>query len=185
MFGEVLAGSGEAPVIETERLRLRGYRREDFAECAAMWGDAGVTRYVGGKSLTEEETWARVLRYIGHWGWMGFGYWVVEEKASGNFAGEVGFADWKREIEPTLKGVPELGWVLQTRVHGKGYATEAARAAMAWGDANISSARPSLGKMVCIIHPEHTRSIRVAEKCGFREVLRTTYHGEPTVLFAR
>jgi RimJ/RimL family protein N-acetyltransferase len=93
MFGEVLARSGEVPVIETERLRLRGYRREDFAECAAMWGDAGVTRYVGGKPLTEEETWARVLRYIGHWGWMGFGYWVVEEKASGNFAVEVGFAE--------------------------------------------------------------------------------------------
>jgi RimJ/RimL family protein N-acetyltransferase len=109
----------------------------------------------------------------------------VEEKASGKFVGEMGFSDWKREINPSLNGVPELGWVLATRVHGKAYATEAALAAIAWGDANITSAQPSLGRTVCIIHPEHSGSIRVAEKCGFKEVVRTTYKEEPTVLFAR
>jgi RimJ/RimL family protein N-acetyltransferase len=144
-----------------------------------------VTRYLGGKPLSEEEVWARLLRYLGHWAWMGFGYWVMEEKGSGGFAGEVGFSDWKRDIEPSLKDVPELGWVLATRVHGKGYATEAARAAIAWGDAHIRTAPSALGRTVCIIHPEHTRSIRVAEKCGFKEVQRTTYKGEPTILFAR
>ena len=70
-------------------------------------------------------------------------------------------------------------------MHGKGYATEAVLAAIAWGDANIRSAQPALGKMVCIIHPEHARSIRVAEKCGLKQVQRTTYKGEPTILFAR
>jgi RimJ/RimL family protein N-acetyltransferase len=75
--------------------------------------------------------------------------------------------------------------VLATRVHGKGYATEAVRAAIAWGDANIRTANSALGRMVCIIHPEHARSIRVAEKCGFNEVQRTQYKGEPTILFAR
>jgi RimJ/RimL family protein N-acetyltransferase len=176
---------GEVPVIETERLRLRGHRREDFAESAAMWADPVVTRYIGGKPLTEEDVWARLLRYVGHWAWMGFGYWVVEEKASGDFAGEVGLSDWKREIEPSLKGVPEVGWVLATRAHGKGYAREAVRAVIAWGDANVSTANAVLGRMVCIIHPEHVRSIRVAEKCGFQQVQRTTYQGEPTILFSR
>jgi RimJ/RimL family protein N-acetyltransferase len=176
---------GEVPVIETERLRLRGHRPEDFAESAAMWADPVVTRYIGGKPLTEEDVWARLLRYVGHWAWMGFGYWVVEEKASGDFAGEVGLSDWKREIEPSLKGVPEVGWVLATRAHGKGYAREAVRAVIAWGDANVSTANAVLGRMVCIIHPEHVRSIRVAEKCGFQQVQRTTYQGEPTILFSR
>jgi RimJ/RimL family protein N-acetyltransferase len=175
----------EVPVIETERLRLRGHRPDDFADCAAMWADPVVTRYIGGKPLSEEDVWARVLRYLGHWAWLGFGYWVVEEKATGNFVGEMGFSDWKREIEPSLRGVPELGWVVATRAHGKGYATESARAAIAWGDVNIVSAQPSLGRTVCIIHPEHVRSIHVAEKCGFKEVLRTTYKEEPTILFAR
>jgi len=181
----IVPGGEEVPVIETERLRLRRHRREDFAECAAMWADPVVTRYIGGKPLSEEEAWARVLRTVGHWAWMGFGYWVMEEKATGSFAGEMGFSDWKREIEPSLKGVPELGWVLTTRVHGKGYATEAVRAAIAWGDANIRTGDSALGRMVCIIHPEHVRSIRVAEKCGFKELQRTTYKGEPTILFAR
>jgi RimJ/RimL family protein N-acetyltransferase len=175
----------EVPVIETQRLRLRGHRPDDFADAVAMWADPLVTRYIGGKPLSEEDVWARVLRYLGHWAWLGFGYWVVEEKATGKFAGEVGFSDWKREIEPSLQGVPELGWVLATHAHGKGFATEAAQAAISWGDANIVSAQPSLGRTVCIIHPEHARSILVAEKCGFREVLRTTYKDEPTILLAR
>ena len=180
-----VAGGGEVPLIETERLRLRRHRREDFAECAAMWADPVVTRYIGGKPLTEEGAWARVLRTVGHWAWMGFGYWVLEEKATGSFVGEMGFSDWKREIEPSLKGVPELGWVLATRMHGKGYATEAVRAAIAWADANIKTNQHELGRLVCIIHPEHGKSIRVAEKTGFKEVLRTTYKEEPTILFAR
>jgi RimJ/RimL family protein N-acetyltransferase len=184
MAGSAPQGA-EVPVIETERLRLRGHRPADFADGAAMWADPVVTRYIGGKPLSEEDVWARVLRYSGHWAWLGFGYWLVEEKATGSFAGELGFSDWKREIKPSLKGVPELGWVLAARAHGKGYATEAARAAIAWGDANIVSLQPALGKTVCIIHPENVQSIRVAEKCGFKEVLRTRYKEEPTVLFAR
>ena len=178
-------GSLDVPVIETERLRLRGYRPEDFADSAAMWADPEVTRYIGGKPLTEEDVWGRMLRGVGHWAWQGFGYWVMEEKATGSFAGEMGFSDWKREMEPSLRGVPELGWVLARRVHGKGYATESARAAIAWGDAHIRAAHSRLGRTVCIIHPEHVRSIRVAEKCGFLEVQRTTYKGEPTIVFAR
>jgi len=184
-----MAGLGacgvEVPVIETERLRLRGHRPEDFADCAAMWADPIVTRYIGGKPLSEEDAWGRTLRGVGHWAWQGFGYWFVEEKETGGFAGEMGFSDWKREIEPSLKGVPEIGWVFATRVHGKGYATEAARAALAWGDKNIKRSNSVLGRTVCIIHPEHAKSIRVAEKCGFKEVLRTSYKGEPTILFAQ
>jgi len=181
----IVARGREVPVIETARLRLRGHRPEDFADCAAMWADPLVTRYIGGKPLSEEEAWGRTLRGVGHWAWMGFGYWVVEEKVTGSFAGEMGFSDWKREIHPSLKGVPELGWVLPTRVHGKGYATEAVRAALAWGNENIKRADSALGRTVCIIHPEHARSIRVAEKCRFKEVLRTTYKAEPTILFTQ
>lgn len=180
-----LQRGAHVPAVETKRLRLRGFRREDFTDCASMWADPMVTKYIGGKPLSEEDAWGRTLRGVGHWAWTGFGYWAVEEKATGEFVGEMGFSDWKREIKPSLQGVPELGWVLATRFHGKGYATEAARAAIAWGEANTKSAQPELGKMVCIIHPEHAKSIRVAQKCGFKEVLRATYKGEPTVLFAR
>jgi len=91
---------------------------------------------------------------------------VVEEKASGMFAGEVGFADYRREMESPVKELPEIGWVLPTWAHGRGYATEAARAALRWGDEHFSPPRTT-----CIVSPDNLPSIRVAEKCGFRNLL--------------
>src|SRR5260370_24433802 len=167
------------PVIETERLKMRCHRLDDFSDCTAMWADPIVTRYIG-KPFSEEEVWARLLRYVGHWSLLGFGYWAIEEKATGDFAGEVGFADFKRDITPSLHGIPELGWAFASRMHGKGYATEAVRAAVAWGDARVGSART-----VRLINPENLRSIRVAGKCGYREFQRTTYKGQPTIMFHR
>jgi RimJ/RimL family protein N-acetyltransferase len=170
----------EVPVVETERLKLRGHRLEDFSDCAAMWADPLVTRHISRKPFSEEETWTRFLRYFGHWALMGFGYWVAEERETGRFIGELGFADYKRNMEPSIKGLPELGWVLTSRAHGKGYATEAARAALAWGEAHFGSART-----VCIIDPENLASIRVAEKCGFKLLQRADYKNDEILLFER
>jgi RimJ/RimL family protein N-acetyltransferase len=170
----------KVPILDTERLRLRGHRLEDFADCAAMWADPAVTRFIGGKPLSEEDSWAKFLRYTGHWSFLGFGYWVAEEKATGKFVGEIGFADYKRELEPSLKGVPEIGWVLASAAHGSGFATEAVLAAVAWGDRHFTGARTA-----CIIAPENLASIRVAEKCGYRLSQATTYKGQPTLMFVR
>jgi RimJ/RimL family protein N-acetyltransferase len=82
----------DVPIIETERLKLRGHTIEDASNVVALWSDPEVTRYIGGKPHTAEECWARLLRYVGHWSLLGFGYWVVEEKAAGEFVGEVGFS---------------------------------------------------------------------------------------------
>jgi RimJ/RimL family protein N-acetyltransferase len=174
------ARADDAPVIETERLVLRRHRLADFDACTAMWAEPEVTRHIGGRPFSEEETWARLLRYAGHWTLLGFGYWAIEEKDTGGFVGELGFADFKRDIEPSIQGVPELGWVLASRAHGKGYATEAVRAALAWGETHFAKART-----VCIIHPDNLGSIRVAEKCGYKEFQRTAYKGHATLLFSR
>ncbi len=168
------------PTIETGRLRLRAHRPEDFAECSAMWALPEVVRYIGGKPFTGEDVWARLLRYAGHWQWMGFGFWALEEKSTGAFAGELGFAEFKRELEPSIQGIPEVGWVLAPHAHGKGYATEAVQAAIAWGDECFGRKRT-----VCLIHPENSPSLRVARKCGYKEFHRTTYKGQPTILLER
>jgi RimJ/RimL family protein N-acetyltransferase len=168
------------PVLETPRLRLRAHTFEDFPASVALWSDPNVTRFIGDKPFTEEQTWARFLRYAGHWAVMGFGLWVVEEKTSGNFVGEFGYFDSKREIVPSITGFPELGWILATSAHGKGYATEGVKAVQAWGDKTFGPART-----VCIIDPEHRASIRVAEKCGFKPVVQTTYSGRSTIIFER
>jgi RimJ/RimL family protein N-acetyltransferase len=169
----------QVPIIETERLKLRAHRLDDFAPCAAMWADAVVTRHIGGRPFSPEESWSRLLRYAGHWTLLGFGYWVVEEKATGSFIGEIGFADYKRDVDPSLQDLPEIGWVFATQFHAKGYATEAVRAAVAWGDGHFGA------QTACIIHPENLASIRVAEKCGYRKLQLTTYRGQPTIVFVR
>ena len=169
----------DIPSLETDRLLLRGHCLEDFPQSAAMWADPNVTRHILERPLTEEEAWSRLLRYVGHWAIVGFGYWVIIEKHTGGFAGEAGFAELKRDIQPCFKRVPEIGWVLASRFHGKGFATEAVRAITAWGDAHFKT--PTR----CIISPDNIASFRVAEKCGYREIHRTTYHGRPTVILER
>jgi RimJ/RimL family protein N-acetyltransferase len=169
------------PVLTTDRLTLRGHRRDDFPDSAAMWGDPQVTRYIGGRPQTTEEVWARLLRYVGHWTLLGFGYWVVRETATNRFIGEVGFVDYQRDITPALEGAPEIGWVLAPGAPGQGFAIEAVRAILAWGESHFGART----RTVCLIDPGNVRSIRVAEKAGYRELARATYKNEPTIIFER
>lgn len=180
MDGAPAASFSSAPPIDTERLVLRAHRLEDFADSLALWSDPVVTRYIGGSPHAAEEVWSRLLRYAGHWAMLGFGYWVLRERRSGRFLGEVGFADYNRAIEPSIDGEPEAGWVIAPWAHGSGYASEAVRALHAWGDRHLASS-----STVCLIHPGNAASIRVAEKVGYAVRVRTAYHGSPTLLYAR
>lgn len=168
------------PVIETQRLRLRGHRREDLPQCAAMWSDALVTRYIGGTPSNEQRTWARLLSYVGHWALMGFGYWLIEERRSGHFVGEIGFADFKRHGAPLLKTGPELGFALAPGFHGKGYATEAVQAVLAWADARLRH-----GRCVCLVDARNAVSLHLLKKAGFEIVERGSFNGLPAVFLSR
>lgn len=168
------------PVIETLRLRLRAHTRDDFAASAKLWSDPDVTRFIGGRPATREEAWTRLLRYAGYWALLGFGYWLVEEKSSGAFVGEVGFGDLQRDIDPPLGDAPEAGWVLSPTMHGRGYAIESVQAAHAWSDRTFPGR-----ETVCIIAPENFPSLRVAEKCGYRESRRATYKDNSTIILTR
>jgi RimJ/RimL family protein N-acetyltransferase len=170
----------EAPVISTARLTLRAHETHDYAALHAMWSEPQVHEFITGRPPTPEESWGRLLRYAGHWKLLGYGYWAVEERATGRFVGEMGFADYHRNKMAALKDTPELGWVLSTIVHRRGYATEALAAITQWGDRNFKAKRTA-----CIIAPENTASLRVAKKLGFVEDRRTTYNGDPTILLYR
>jgi RimJ/RimL family protein N-acetyltransferase len=172
--------------IDTERLTLRRPTLADFADSTAMWSSPDVARYTTGRPSTREEVWARLLRYAGLWATLGLGYWVVRERATGRYLGEVGFGDFRRDITPPLDGIPEMGWVLDPRAHGRGYATEAVRAGLAWAHENLPrDADGSPGRIVAIIHPDNAPSIRVAEKCGFRRGGDAIYKDELTLVFER
>ncbi len=169
-----------APAVETPRLRLRGHCGADLPHCLSMWSDPNVTRFIGGKPSSEQQTWARLLAYVGHWSVKGFGYWIIEEKETGGFVGEIGFADYKRDIAVAMRGVPELGFALASRCHGRGYATEAVGAVVAWADAHIASRRT-----VCLVSEQNSASLRVLAKCGYGVFDHGLYNGQPVLFLAR
>jgi RimJ/RimL family protein N-acetyltransferase len=171
------------PVLETPRLILRGHRLEDFETTVKIWTDPIVRKHFGARPFTREDIWSRFLRQFGMWAVCGYGSWAVEEKSTGAYIGTVGVFDVRRDFdppEPSLVGLPEAGWTLAPQVHGKGHATEAAQAALAWADRHFGGIR-----MWCIIAPENKASIRVAEKNGFQFWKVTTYKGDPTLIFLR
>lgn len=168
------------PILETERLILRGHRPGDFDTVHALWADPDVIEYITGRPSTAMESQIRLLRYIGHWAAYGFGCWLVEEKETGNFVGDVGFGTLMRDMDPPVTGMPEIGWVLAKAYHGKGYATEAARAALDWGDAHFGKT-----DTFCIFHPDNPGSIRVAEKLGYRYWQTAQYMGGDTPIYLR
>jgi RimJ/RimL family protein N-acetyltransferase len=145
-----------------------------------MWADPDVVRHITGKPITETEAWARLLRYVGHWSLLGFGYWVVVDRADGTYLGEVGLADGHRDIDPPFDGAPEAGWVMTTASHGKGLAREAVRTALAWADANLAANRT-----VCMIAPAHEASLRLAKDVGYANESQARFMGETVVVLER
>ena len=166
------------PTLETARLRLREHGPSDLADCVAMWADPAVASPTIGTPSTLQQTWMRILAYRGHWAFKGYGYWAIEERVTGRYIGELGFADFKRAPIPDLVDVPEMGWVLSPAVHGRGFATEAVRAAITWADANFPAT-------FCNVRASNAPSVRVAERAGFHEVLRGEWNGEPLITYRR
>lgn len=168
------------PTLETARLLLRAYRLDEFDAYAAMWAEPGVVRFIGGAPLSREAAWARFLRQAGMWRHMGFGFFAIEDRATGRFIGEAGFHDLRRALTPSLDGTMEAGWGFVTAMQGQGLAEEAMRAALAWARGHGVGAR-----LTCMIHPDHAASLRVAAKLGFSRFAETLYNGGPVVLLER
>jgi len=168
------------PLLESPRLRMRAPVREDFPDIARLWGTPEVTRFILSRPATREECWTRLLRNAGHWTLLGYGLWVVEDRDSGTFLGEVGVLNLERDITPSFNGMPELGWALLPQAHGRGLATEAVHAALAWADAHLDYPRS-----VCIITAENVASVKVARKCGFNHLATGQFRGEPIEIYAR
>ncbi|PTQ12878.1 GNAT family N-acetyltransferase [Sphingomonas oleivorans] len=167
-------------VIETERLRLRPHRLDDYEDMVALSSDPEVMRFITSQPPTREEIWHRLMRYAGHWALLGYGLLAIEERVSGRFVGETGVADFHRGLGPDFDGFPEAAWMLGRAAQGKGYASEAAAAAIRWADAHFGGTR-----MVCLIDPANAASLGVAGKCGFRRFGETRYRDKPVIMFER
>ncbi|HQR90841.1 MAG TPA: GNAT family protein, partial [Caulobacter sp.] len=104
----------------------------------------------------------------------------ARETATGRYVGEVGCADFHREIEPSFFGEPERGWVLAAWSHGQGFGTEAVTAGLAWIDQALAPPR-----VPCIIDPGNAASLALARKTGFKIVTHTSYKDAPIMLLER
>ena len=157
------------PVFETARLKLRQWCSADIAPNTAMLSDPGTARFitVDGKPVTNELVgWRNAAVIAGHWALHGAGMFVVEEKASGRFVGRVG--PW---FPPGWPGF-EVGWGIASEFRGKGYAVEAARAAIDWVFATFE-----LDRIVHCIDQENTASQAVARRLGAEKQGETDLFG--------
>jgi len=169
------------PTITTSRLIIRVPTLADFAGYAADKADPVVMKYMGkGDLLSEEEAWSKFQGFAGHWALMGFGNWVIIEKESGRSIGMIGYADKKRPKEHPASGAPEMGWTITPSEHGKGFASEALKAALAWGRGHFGPAR-----VVCVIGDGNTASIRLAERHGFAQFATATRYELGRKVFER
>lgn len=143
-------------------------------------GDPEVVRYLGGTPFSREDSWRRICTARGLWDLLGYGYWAVERREDGAYLGQAGFSDFKRDMQPSIEGLPEMGWIFAPHAQGQGYATEAVQAGLAWADEALGAP-----EITAIIDPENLSSIRVAEKNGFGSREDAVYKGQPILLLRR
>ena len=170
----------EAPRIETERLVLRHWRKDDFRPYHAIMQQPEVHRHFGPTPIGAEECWRRLAASAGAWQFNGFGTWAVDRKSDGQLVGNVGLLTAWRDIEPQFGEEPEMGWIMAAETHGQGLASEAGRAVIAWAEAKL---QPT--PMWAIIAPANTPSIVLAERLGFVRICDSIYNGEPTLVLRR
>lgn len=154
-------------------------RPDDIEYFAAAHADEEVSRHVGGP-IGREDAWRRAMTGAGFWGVLGIGVWAIERSSDSRTIGHVGFFDFQRDIEPSIAGEPEMGWIFARQAQGQGYAREAGEAALAWFDATF----PGIA-IPAIIDVDNIASIRLAERLGFVRQPNGIYRDNPIGIFRR
>lgn len=144
------------PTLGTARLRLRPFRAADLDAYAAMCADPEVMRHIGaGGPVGRDVAWRQMALFLGEWALRGRGQWAIALREDDRLIGRAGF------LQPEGWPGVELAWLLARDAWGHGYASEAARAALAWGrDAT------GLGECISLVRPDNQRSIAMALRLG-------------------
>lgn len=157
------------PTVATERLTLRAFTPADRAAYAALRADPEVVRYLpGGEALVpfaQEIADSRIAAFRDGWS-EGYGVWAVEETATGTFVGQAGLASMERSAEV------EVLYALTRPFWGRGYAREAAAAALRFGFEAVG-----LPRIVAFVVPENVASTRVLAAVGLKPTGDSDYNG--------
>lgn len=167
-------------MIETSRLKLRLHTLRDFEFSHGLWNEPFVYQFISKKPSSTQQSWGRLYNYLGHWQLRGYGYFLVEEKISGTSIGEIGLADFQRDLNPSPNLPYEAGWVIHPDFHGEGFASEALEAILRWNDERVGP-QPYW----CMIDAKNTASIKLAEKLKFKFTREASYNGENISLYSR
>lgn len=155
-------------IVETSRLILREFKREDYRELFPILANPNVMKFSVSGCLTVTQTQEKIDSYIDSYRQYGFGKWAVILKEDKQLIGYCGIAvekiDGKQEIE--------LGYRLSDKYWGKGLATEAAKAALQHGLNELK-----LPYIIAIVEPANIASIKVIEKLGMEYKRQTIFYG--------
>ncbi|MEZ5869066.1 MAG: GNAT family N-acetyltransferase [Defluviimonas denitrificans] len=168
------------PRIETDRLILRGYVRDDFEDYVALRRTPRLPVHREAWPRKASDIWGRFLGIAGNWAIEGFGQWAVIRRADGRLIGQTGIFRAMRGLGAEFDAAPEAGWILTGAAHGQGYGGEAVDAAHRWFDAS-----PHAGPLHAMIEPENAASFRIAERFGYLRSREAEYEGAAVVLMRR
>ncbi|SFP83191.1 GNAT family N-acetyltransferase [Sphingomonas rubra] len=166
------------PTLSTARLILTPSNATELDDFAALNADPAVVGPIGTGVQTREQSWHRLLRYVGHWQVLGYGNWTVRDTA-GLFLGSVGLLDSRRDSVPSFEGEVEAGWAFMPAAHGRGYAMEACAAMLGWADAH------GIARTLCMIGPDNAASLRLAGRLGYGGGAAGWYAEKAIVLLER
>jgi RimJ/RimL family protein N-acetyltransferase len=156
-----LTADRATPEVHAQRVLLRGWREADLALFASLSADPRVMEHLSAP-LNRSQSDALVReRILPHFAERGFGLWAVEAPGVAPFIGCVGLQ--VPPFEAYFTPCVEIGWRLAFPYWGSGFATEAARAAVAFGFAEAG-----LEEIVSFAVPANRRSVAVMERIGMR-----------------
>jgi RimJ/RimL family protein N-acetyltransferase len=157
---------GADTVVDTDRLLLRRWRDDDAEAFAAINADSDVMRFIGtGTPLTRAQSDELLARFASEWDERGFGLWAVEARGDDPDPPLLGFCGLTVPMFlPEVLPAVEVGWRLARHAWGRGIATEAARAALAFGFGELG-----MREIISIVDPRNDRSLRVCAKLGMTE----------------
>jgi ribosomal-protein-alanine N-acetyltransferase len=154
------------PTLETSHLFLRPWTLEDADELFHILQEPDILEYFPPTTFTLEKTQHYINHQLKHWQERGYGHWAVTLKNDSRLVGWDGL-----EYLPET-GENEVAYLLSHQAWGRGFATQAALAAVRYGFETAG-----LGAIIGLVHPGNIGSIRVLEKCGLTFLDRKVYWG--------
>ena len=162
-------------VLESARLRFEPMQDAHYDGLRLLNSDPAVMRFISGQPETAEETRAAIARVAARWQMLGYSWWSLIERDSGELIG----AGCIQHLEQNTTNPHEIGWRLRPDRWGRGYAIEAAERMARFAFADLDA------PLLCAIcDPANTPSRRVMDKLGMMYRGEEVWHGEPAATYA-